>query len=139
MYRALRARSGYGDRLMNSALLVACGGALGALARYKLSTWIVSGSSGQQFPLATFVVNVVGCLFAGLLIGGAERFGEISPQLRLLVFTGILGGFTTFSAFGVETIALIKDGAWNVALLYATLSVLVGCGAVAAGFWVAKS
>ena len=80
-----------------------------------------------RFPLPTFLVNVVGCLVAGVLSGLIERYGCFR-QTRLLMFTGILGGFTTFSAFGVETAYLLKRGELAVAFTYVGLSVLCGLG-----------
>jgi fluoride exporter len=114
---------------MNAVLLVALGGAVGSAARYGLGSWVLHHSPGWKFPLGTFVVNVAGCLVAGLLIGLAQRCDFLSADLRLLVFTGFLGGFTTFSAFGVETVALMQRGDWGVAGAYIGLSVL--CGVVA--------
>jgi len=122
---------------MIAGVLVACGGALGAVARYGLSQFMRAHVSAYQFPWATFVVNVLGCLAAGILAALAERF-EISPNIRILFFTGILGGFTTFSAFGLETVTLLKQGEWVIASLYVVLSVVVGCGALGAGLWLVK-
>ena len=90
-------------------LLVAAGGAVGSMARYGLGAWVLARTETWSFPIGTFIVNVLGCLIAGVLIGVAEYRNFLTPDLRLLIFTGFLGGFTTFSAFGVETVALIEE------------------------------
>jgi CrcB protein len=76
------------------------------------------------------VVNVVGCVVAGVLSGLVERYGWFSPNTRLLLFTGILGGFTTFSAFGVETAYLLRRGEVAIVFTYVALSVFCGLGAL---------
>ncbi len=123
---------------MRSYLLVALGGAVGALSRFSFSGWVTSQIPGWSFPLPTFLVNVLGCFIAGALTGSAERWNFLSPELRLLLFTGILGGFTTFSAFSLESILLFKKGELFVALLYILLSVVVGLLAFAGGLLITK-
>ena len=86
---------------MLQALLVGCGGFVGTVLRYAI-TRIVPGGS---FPLSTLIVNVVGCLALGVLAGS-----RIPEGARAIVFIGVLGGFTTFSAFGNETFLLLRDG-----------------------------
>src|SRR4051812_40165086 len=111
-------------------LLVAAGGAVGSMARYQIGAWVLARTETWAFPLGTFLVNVLGCLVAGVLIGVAEYRGFLTLELRLLLFTGFLGGFTTFSAFGVETVALIERGAWSVAIAYVLASVACGIAAL---------
>lgn len=111
-------------------LLVGLGGALGAIARYLLSGYVLHHSTDWKFPLPTFLVNVLGCLVAGLLAGFAVKQDWFSEQHRLFLFTGILGGFTTFSAFGVETVHLLRHGHVGITALYVGLSVVVGIGAL---------
>lgn len=118
---------------MKAVLLVALAGGLGCAARYKLGAFVLHHTFAWKFPAGTFAVNVLGCLVAGLLIGLAESHDFLNADLRLLVFTGFLGGFTTFSAFGVETVALIERGDFGVAAAYVTSSVLCGLAAL----WVA--
>jgi CrcB protein len=126
--------SNVGDRRrtrdMNGLLLVAAGGALGSVARYKLSGYVLHHTLDWRFPVGTFSVNVVGCLVAGLLAGLAEQHDVLSPDARLLLFTGVLGGFTTFSAFGLETMLLLKRGDVLVAAANVALSVAVGLAAL---------
>ena len=111
---------------LKAVLLVAAGGAIGSVARYKLSGFILHHTIDWRFPAGTFAVNVIGCFIAGLLAGLAEKHDFFSPETRLLVFTGILGGFTTFSAFGLETMHLLKRGELGVAAANVLLSVAAG-------------
>ena len=111
---------------MRSLLLVALGGALGSMARYKLSGLVLHHTLDWRFPAGTFTVNVAGCLAAGVLMGLAERHDMLSPDARLLLFTGVLGGFTTFSAFGVETVHLLRRGELAIASANVLLSVTAG-------------
>jgi fluoride exporter len=115
---------------MQAALLVALGGALGSVLRYKVGGLVLHQVGTTPFPYGTFTVNVAGCLIAGLLAGLGEHFNFLTPDVRLFVFTGFLGGFTTFSAFGVETIALIERGQWTMAATYVLLSVACGLAAL---------
>lgn len=119
---------------MRAVLLVALGGALGSVARFKLSGWILHHTVTWRFPAGTFVVNLSGCLVAGALAGLVAKHDLLGPDVRLLLFTGVLGGFTTFSAFGLETLLLLKRGELAVAAGYAVLSVTLGLAAAWAGF-----
>ncbi len=111
---------------MKGILLVALGGAIGSVARFKLSGWVLHQTVDWRFPAGTFVVNVLGCLVAGLLAGLAEKHDFFTADARLLLFTGLLGGFTTFSAFGLETMYLIRRGDVLVAGSNIVLSVILG-------------
>lgn len=119
---------------MKSILLVALGGALGSVARYKFSGWILHQTVAWRFPLGTFAVNVLGCLVIGLLAGLAVRDDYFTNEARLFLFTGIIGGFTTFSAFGLETFYLLRRGELLVASSYVGLSLIIGLLALWAGF-----
>jgi fluoride exporter len=112
--------------VIKAVLLVALGGALGSVARFTLSGYILHHTINWKFPAGTFTVNVVGCLVAGLLAGLAEKHDLLSADIRLFLFTGILGGFTTFSAFGMETMFLIRRGELLVAGANIVLSVAAG-------------
>jgi CrcB protein len=112
---------------MNAAanlLLVGLGGFAGAVARYLLGGWVLHHTLSAKFPWSTFAVNVLGCLVLGVLSGLAERMEWFTPPVRLLLLTGLLGGFTTFSAFGWETVHLLRRGEPILALAYALGSVL---------------
>lgn len=111
---------------MKSLLLVALGGALGSVARFKLSGWLLHQTPSWRFPVGTLAVNLAGCFIAGLLAGMAVKQEVFSADARVFLFTGLLGGFTTFSAFGLETLLLLKRGEAGVALANAVLSVVVG-------------
>jgi CrcB protein len=111
---------------VKAVFLVALGGAIGSVARYKLSGYVLHHTIDWRFPAGTFAVNIIGCLVAGLLAGLAEKHDFMSADTRLLLFTGILGGFTTFSAFGMETMFLLRRGEVLVAGANITLSVALG-------------
>lgn len=115
---------------MQGILLVGLGGFLGAVARYKLGGLVLHMTAQGRSPFSTFVVNVLGCLVVGVLAGLAERHDAFGPDARLFLFTGLLGGFTTFSAFGLEAVQLIRRGELATAALYAGASVVLGIAAV---------
>jgi len=117
---------------MRTAACVAFGGALGALARYGVS-WALGAPPAGAFPAATFLANIAGSLLIGLL-GGFLAVRTLPEALRELAGTGFLGGFTTLSAFGFETVRLATDGYFAMALLYAVLSIGAGLGAASAGY-----
>lgn len=121
---------------MKQILFVGLGGCIGSVARYKLGGLVLHHSTAWRFPLSTFAVNVLGCLVAGALAAAVERYGAFSPDLRVFLFTGLLGGFTTFSAFGLETALLLKRGELAVAFSYAVLSVVCGVAAFGLSFYV---
>lgn len=123
---------------MKGILLVALGGAIGSVARYKLSGYVLQHTIDWRFPAGTFAVNVAGCLVAGILAGLAEKHHLLSPDARLLLFTGVLGGFTTFSAFGLETMFLLKRGEVLVAGANVVLSVVAGLLALWLGLGMAQ-
>ena len=105
-------------------LLVGLGGFAGAVARYVIGGWVLHHTLSAKFPWSTFAVNLLGCLIIGLLSGLAERLDWFSHSMRLLLLTGLLGGFTTFSAFGLETVHLLRRGELWIAGAYALASVL---------------
>ena len=111
---------------MKSVLLVALGGALGSVARFKLSGWVLHQTPNWRFPAGTLAVNLIGCFIAGLLAGMAVKQDFFTAEARVLLFTGLLGGFTTFSAFGLETLLLLKRGEAGVAFTNVAISIVVG-------------
>ena len=118
---------------MKQMFIVGLGGFIGSIGRYKLGGLVLHHSADWRFPLSTFVVNIVGCLVIGLLSGLAEKHDLFSADARLLLFPGILGGFTTFSAFSLETLHLLRDGRGlaagaNVALSVVLCLLFVGVG-----------
>src|ERR1041384_1732662 len=118
---------------LKQILIVALGGAIGSVARYKLGGFALHHTQSWNFPISTFSINVAGCFAIGLLAALVEHHDLVSPSVRLLLFTGLLGGFTTFSAFGYESIFLLRRGLISVATGYVFLSVALGLIAVGAG------
>jgi len=119
---------------MKSALIVALGGAMGAFLRHALSAWTLHHALDWRFPIGTFAVNVIGCLAVGVLAGLVVKHHFFSPDLRLFLFTGLAGGFTTFSAFGLETLYLLRRDEIFIAASYVVSSVVVGLFVVWLGF-----
>jgi len=116
--------------------LVALGGAVGAVARYQVGRGVTAWlgpAAVTAFPWATLIVNVGGSLAMGLLAGWLARHGDGGETARLLLGLGLLGGFTTFSAFSLELMLLIERGQAGAAVGYATVSVLAGLGALYIG------
>jgi len=107
-------------------------GALGTLARYWLSGF-VHRYSRETFPLGTLVVNLLGCFLIGLVMYLVREHQSFAPETRVVLIVGLLGGFTTFSAFGYETLELVRGGALWLAALNVCGNVLVGTGAVWCG------
>jgi CrcB protein len=123
---------------MVNLMLVGAGGAAGAVARYLLAGWTLR-ALGPGWPYGTFAANVVGGLLMGLLAGWlAHRGGEEQEQLRLLLAVGVLGGFTTFSAFSLEAARMIETRVYGQAAAYAALSVVVSIAALFAGLALAR-
>ena len=123
-------------------LLVAFGGAFGSVSRYLLGTWIQSVSKSIDFPYGTLMVNLIGCFVIGFLSQLAETRGVFTSEARAFVFIGILGGFTTFSSFGNDTINLLRDGEMLNALANVGANVILGLLLVWLGrtvaFWIWK-
>jgi CrcB protein len=118
---------------MKSVLLVGVGGFIGASLRYAVGVWVAPLTDGWRLPGATFLVNVVGCLAAGVLMASATKQGFFSANTRLFLFFGLLGGFTTFSAFGLEAVHLIHRQAILIAVLYVAGTLAAGFAAVGIG------
>jgi CrcB protein len=111
---------------LSSVFYVALGGALGSVSRYLLGTWTQSISKSIDFPYGTLVVNLIGCFIIGVVSQLAETRGVFTPEMRALVFIGILGGFTTFSSFGNDTVNLLRDGDAFNALANVGANVILG-------------
>jgi fluoride exporter len=119
-------------------LLVALGGGLGAALRH-LTNLAAFRLLGPNFPFGTLAVNVIGSFLMGVLVEVvARRFGA-SAELRLFLATGVLGGYTTFSAFSLDTIVLWERGAPGLAVAYVGLSVLLSLAAIIGGLWLART
>ncbi|MCY0146645.1 fluoride efflux transporter CrcB [Hoeflea sp. G2-23] len=122
---------------MNALLFVFIGGGFGAVARH-LSASAVIRWSGPGFPWGTMVVNIVGSLAMGLLIAWLARRSAGDAHLRLLLATGFLGGFTTFSAFSLDAVTLYERGALTAAAAYVIASVTLSILALFGGLWLAR-
>ncbi len=116
--------------LMQKILLIGLGGGLGAILRYYIGGYVQQWTNSFTFPYGTVAVNLLGCLVIGLLSSLAETRSIFTPEARLFVFIGLLGGFTTFSTFGNESINLLRDGENQLAFWYVSLHVFAGLGAV---------
>jgi len=119
-------------------LLAGFGGAIGSMARY-LVTGLAQRLLDVQFPLGTLVVNAVGCLVIGVLMSLVEDRQLLSPDMRVLLMVGVLGGFTTFSAFGYETIQMLRHGDVRFAALNVAANLALSLGAVAAGWMTTRA
>src|SRR5687767_6374452 len=121
---------------MKILLLIGTGSFIGGVFRYLLGQFI-QGKILFPFPFGTLTVNIIGCFLIGLVFGLSER-GNISVGWQMFLVTGILGGFTTFSAFSYETVALLRDGQLSYAIAYIFLSVTIGVVATFAGISIFK-
>jgi len=116
-------------------LVILAGGGIGALSRFLLTRWVTS-LSGSLFPLGTLAVNLLGSCIIGFLAGLFERYA-FSPQIRAFVFVGLLGGFTTFSSYSLETFQLARGPASILAWGNILLSTSAGLVLVAGGYYLA--
>lgn len=119
-------------------LLVGAGGLAGAVLRYLLGTWVQGMAGSAGFPYGTLAVNAAGCLVIGVAAGIAEARQPLSDEARAFLVIGLLGGFTTFSAFGIDTVRLIRDGAYLAGSLNVLLQVAIGLSAVVAGIRISQ-
>lgn len=104
---------------------VGAGGFIGASARYWVAS-LIHQKNSNDFPIATFLINITGCFILGLLNELSDNFLIIKPELNLLLSVGICGGFTTFSTFMLENYNLLRDSEFITAMFYTVLSVLFG-------------
>lgn len=123
--------------MVQKILAVAIGGAIGSVARHLVSVWAAE-RLGAHFPYGTLVVNVVGCFIIGVFMTVTTERLIISPYWRLLVSVGFLGGLTTFSSFGFETLRLIEDADFIPAFYNILLNVLLGLAATWLGIVMAR-
>jgi CrcB protein len=121
--------------MMANLLLVGAGGALGSIARHGIGMAIARLSPARVVPYATMTVNLTGCLVIGALAGliASQRL-TMTPEVRAFVFVGLLGGFTTFSSFGLDTFTLAQGGRAGTAAMSVAIQVVAGCALVAVGY-----
>ncbi|MBI4311358.1 MAG: fluoride efflux transporter CrcB [Chloroflexi bacterium] len=124
---------------MLTILYVAIGGSIGSVLRFLLSGWVQSALGHPNLPNGTLVVNLAGSLAIGCLAGFFEARGLLASEARALLLVGFLGGFTTFSSFGFETLSMLRSGAMAAALGNVALHVLLGLGAVWLGYTVSRN
>ncbi|MBN8549008.1 MAG: fluoride efflux transporter CrcB [Deltaproteobacteria bacterium] len=120
---------------MRELLIVGVGGFVGSILRFKVGSTIFHALPGTRFPWGTLTVNICGCMLVGIIASLLERLSSHNADLRLLLITGFLGGFTTFSAFGLETMQLLRIGEFSLAAANILASVLLGLTAVWLGLW----
>lgn len=123
---------------MTRFLLVAAGGALGSMARYGLGLTLGRVLPGAAWPWGTFAANLIGGLLMGLLAGWLAYRGQGGEGVRLFAAVGLLGGFTTFSAFSLETALMIQRRDWGMAGLYVAVSTVLAVAALFLGLMIAR-
>ena len=121
---------------MIECIAVGLGGFIGAVCRYLIG--LAPVREGMDFPVKTFVINIIGSFAIGIIAAAAARSGIADSRLVLFLKVGICGGFTTFSSFALETGDLIQNGNPGTAFLYVILSIILGVAAVFAGQWVIR-
>lgn len=122
---------------MQRMMLIVLAGGAGALSRYILAG-VFQRLAGGSFPAGTFIVNMLGCLFFGLVWGILEERAALGPQVRVMVLTGFMGAFTTFSTFAFETVALARAGQWLYAAANFTGQNLIGFALLFLGLKLAR-
>lgn len=123
---------------MMNFILVALGGAIGSMLRYGVGLLCLRGAATTSFPWATLSVNLLGGLLIGIMTGLLATLSVSSQETRLLMVVGVLGGFTTFSAFSLDAVLLFEKGQTATALLYILASVIGALTATALGLWATK-
>lgn len=122
---------------MKNMLFIGLGGAIGSIARYGCQRWI-NGLYPQSFPLGTFLVNITGCFLIGLFWGLSFRNFAHMESWKLFLMTGLCGGFTTFSAFTLESVGLLKEQKTGVFFIYILSSVILGLLATYGGMKISR-
>ena len=123
---------------MSRTILVGIAGLAGTLLRYWISGF-VARRYGETFPVGTMVVNVLGCLIAGAVFNLTEERFLVNPTLRTVILIGLLGGFTTFSSYGLQTFTLLRDGEFGLATLNVAVSNVLGLFMVWVGYGLVKA
>lgn len=123
---------------MYTFFAVALGGALGSVARHGANILGLK-MLGDGFPYATLVVNIIGSMIMGLLIGIFAHFWQPPQEMRAFLVTGFLGGLTTFSTFSLDVVTLYERGEWGLSILYIILSVAVSVAALFSSLYIVRS
>ena len=124
--------------MLPTVLLVGAGGFVGSVFRYLLGSWVHSLIGDSSFPFGTLVINVLGCLIIGILAGISDFRQVFTSEVRAFLLIGLLGGFTTFSAFSYETITLLRDGEMVAGLANVMAQVAAGLAAVWIGYRISQ-
>ena len=122
---------------MQKTLLIGLAGLIGTVLRYWLAG-VVATKYGETFPWGTLAVNLIGCLVAGAVFGLTEERLVVSQTVRTVILIGLLGGFTTFSAYGLQTFALLRDNEFELAILNVATSNILGLFMVWIGYLVSR-
>ncbi|MEP6636598.1 MAG: fluoride efflux transporter CrcB [Acidobacteriota bacterium] len=122
---------------MQKILFIGLAGLLGTLGRYALSAYTTE-RLGDAFPLGTLLVNIIGCFLAGVLLAVFQERWSLSPAIQSVLMVGFLGGFTTFSAYGLQTFSLLRDGQVGLATINVVASNVLGLLTVWAGYSLGK-
>lgn len=117
---------------MSELVAIGIGGFFGAIMRYVISQWIKL-NLGEKFPFVSLIVNVIGCFLAGLFLAIFGKRLDIPDITKTIIVVGFLGAFTTFSAFGIETISYLKVGRFTLALSNVFLNIIMSLGAIELG------
>lgn len=124
--------------MIKTLLLVGTGGFLGSVSRF-LASRFMQENFPTAFPFGTFFVNISGCFLIGLIYGFSERSALLTPGWKMFLAVGFCGGFTTFSTFANENLALLRDGEYYYFILYTGLSVFLGIAATFLGVLLTKT
>jgi fluoride exporter len=119
---------------MLNLVYVGVGGLIGSIGRYLVAGAVYQIFPNSYFPIGTTFVNILGCFLIGFISGLVEVRNLLSPEMRIFLLIGLLGGFTTFSTFSFETVALLRDGIFLTALANVLIQVVIGISAVWLGF-----
>jgi CrcB protein len=122
---------------MGMVFAVGVGGGVGALARYYIASWVQP--TGAAFNWGIFVVNITGGLLMGLIVEASALKLNLSPELRAFLTVGILGGYTTFSTFSLDSALMLQKGQYGLAGAYVIGSVVLSIAALFAGLWIVRA
>jgi CrcB protein len=123
--------------MLRTLIFIGIGGSIGSILRY-LTAVLIEKYFTSLFPLATFLVNIIGCLTIGVTMGLLEKNQLMNSNVKWFLVTGFCGGFTTFSAFGFENIRLLQNGNIFLAFVYISASIILGLSSVWLGFLLVK-
>lgn len=121
-----------------NAVLVGAGGFIGAICRYGISGFVQRSAAIGAFPYGTLLVNMLGCLLIGGIVGIIDTRQLVNPEIRSFILVGVLGGFTTYSTFGLETFSLLRDADYGRAVMNVTVHVVLGLALVWIGYSLAS-